>query len=132
MELPIHPMMVHFPIAFYLLEILLLSLWLFKKEETYCGFSRFVFSAAFIGMGAALLSGWLEVGGWKNIQGETAEHFYGAVAVGVIQTLRALYWYFGKPSGSKGATICLLSAIAGCAALIYTAYHGGELVYGKD
>ncbi len=132
MNLPIHPMMVHFPVALYLLEILLIAFWIFKKDAVYRRFALFVFRAAFLGMIASAVTGWLDAGGWNNIEGKTAAHFYGALTLGALQLGRFFYWHLGKPSGDKGARICLLTALAACAALMYTAYHGGELVYGTE
>ena len=130
MELPIHPALVHFPIALYFFELLLLSFWAFKKDGHYLRAALFTFRAAFFMMIAALASGWKEVGGWQHVTGEVAEHFWGAVSVGVIQLARGIYWHRGKLENKK-AMILILSALAGCAAVLYTAYHGGELVYGE-
>ena len=129
MSSPIHPMLVHFPIALYFLELVLLSIWFFRKDETFRRFAFFTFNVAFVFMTAALIAGWNDAGGTKGLMGEVKEHFYGAVWVSVIQLLRAGYWYLGKPRGGRGLVILLLSAILGYAAVIVTAYHGGEIVY---
>lgn len=130
MTLPLHPVMVHFPVAFYLLETVLIGLWIFKQEDTWRRFALFLFRAAGLGLLASLAAGWQDAGGWQNIEGKTAEHFYGAVVLAVLQIVRAVYWHKGKPALGKGAWICFGSSLLASAALIYTAHHGGELVYG--
>jgi uncharacterized membrane protein len=130
MKLPIHPMLVHFPIAFFFLEFFLLLLWHFRKDDIYRGFAVLTFHLALLFLIPTLAAGWLAAGGWEHITGEVREHFFGAVSVAVIQSARGLYWQFGKPNDDKGRGLLILSAIAGLAAVIYTGYHGAEIVYG--
>ena len=129
MNLPLHPALVHFPIALYFLELIILLTWVFRKDEMWRRFALFTFTTAFLFMTAALISGWNDAGGTKGLMGEVKEHFYGAVWVGVIQLARGSYWYIGKPRDNQGRVILLLSALFGYAAVIVTAYHGGEIVY---
>ncbi len=133
MSLPlIHPIIVHFPVAFYFLELFLIGLWLLKHDEQYRDFSLLVFRLSFIAMIAAILTGLIDTGGWDGIQGKVRPHFYGAVVMGALQSLRALYWYLGKPHSRREAWICFFSALLGCAAVVYTGYYGGEIVYGTE
>lgn len=128
----IHPITVHFPIAFYFLELFLIILWLWKRDEQFRDFSLLVFRLAFITMIAALIAGWIDTGGWDGIQGKVKPHFYGASGLFVFQVFRALYWQFGKPHSRAQVWICLLGSMLGCALVFYTAYYGGEIVYGTD
>lgn len=133
MELPlIHPITVHFPIALYFFELFLILLWFFKSDEPFRDFAFLTFRLAFLSMIAAVIAGLVDTGGFSGIQGMVKPHFSGAVVLFVIQILRGLYWVGKKPHTRGEALICLAGALLGCAAVIYTGYYGGEMVYSKD
>ena len=77
MKLPIliHPILVHFPIAFYFLELVLLSLWRFKKDNSYFRFARFTFRLGYLFMILAMAAGLIDVKG-SNILQEKCERTY--------------------------------------------------------
>ena len=131
MNLPIiHPLVVHFPIAFYFLELLLLIQWTRKKDPAYLRFSRFVFALGFIFMIAALASGFNDAGGFSGIRGPVQRHFYAAISVFVIYTLRAFVWKMGKPDDPRYRVLQLSGALIGNLLIALTGFYGGIVVYG--
>ena len=126
-----HPIFIHFPIAFYILELFLLILWQMKHDEFYRRFALFVFRLGYLFMITAVLSGLKDAGGIEHLLTHVRNHFFSAVALFIIYTVRALYWKFGKHQKSY-AKILLASAMLGVLAVMVTGYFGGELVYGGE
>ena len=93
MELPfvVHPIFVHFPIAFYLLELILLFFWLVKKEEYYFNFALFAFRIGYSSMIIAMIAGFIDTDGFEHIQGRVRTHFISALTVFTLYTLRAFF-----------------------------------------
>ena len=58
-----HPPLVHFPIAFYCLELLLLLFWQAKKDPAHLRFARFSFKLGYLFMLAAIVAGLKDAGG---------------------------------------------------------------------
>ncbi len=131
MNLLIHPIAVHFPIAFYFLELILLLIWAKKNDPIYLRFASFVFKAAFIGMIAAIAAGLYDVGGFEHIQGRVKTHFIWALSVLALQTLRAIFWRIGKQEQNHYRATQILFSAAGFILITITAYFGGLLVYGN-
>lgn len=131
MNFLIHPIAIHYPIAFYFLELLLLLIWMFKNDPKYLQFASFAFKAAFIGMIIAMAAGLYDVNGFENIQGRVKTHFIWALSVLSIQTLRAIFWRFGKPEQAHYRATQILFSAAGFILVTITAYFGGLLVYGN-
>ncbi len=125
MSTPLHPMLVHFPIAFYFLELLLLFFWAAQKQESYQQFALFTFKAGYLLMLAAIVAGLRDAGGFGRITGRVRPHFFWALAVFGIYTLRAFLW---KVKGSD-RNLQLWGALFGCIALAVAAYFGGEIVF---
>ncbi|MBI3999808.1 MAG: hypothetical protein HY351_04255, partial [Candidatus Omnitrophica bacterium] len=69
MTIPVHPMLVHFPIAFYFLELILLCGWAKRQDENYLNFARFTFRLGYLFMILAIVMGFLDAGGIPGIQG---------------------------------------------------------------
>jgi uncharacterized membrane protein len=130
MTLPIHPISVHFPIAFYFLELLLLVLWTIKKDPAYRRFALFAFKAACISMVVSIVTGWFLVKGFEGIQGKVKPHFFSALCLLVVSASRALLWKASKDE--KNGKALLLTAVVGFAIVMLTAYFGGDMVYGED
>ncbi len=131
MNLLIHPMTIHYPIAFYFLELLLLLIWAAKNDPIYLRFASFIFKVGFIGMIAAIAAGLYDVGGFEHIQGRVKTHFIWALSVLGIQTLRAIFWKVGKPEQGHYRATQILFSLAGFILITITAYFGGLLVYGN-
>ena len=126
---PLHPILVHFPIAFYFLELLLLVFWLKKRDSQYLRFSRIAFSLGYFFMAAAALAGFRDADGWKNITGMVRSHFYGAVSVIVFYTLRAVQLKMSKGEDARQVAIQFLGALVGNFLVMLTGFYGGRLVY---
>lgn len=129
MNLLIHPITVHYPIAFYVLELILLLLWNFKNNPAYFQFASFAFKAGYIGMLIAMAAGFYDAGGFAGIQGRVRTHFFAALSVFVLYTLRAFFWRFGKPEQNRYRATQILFAAAGNILVAITGYFGGLLVY---
>ncbi|OGW87145.1 MAG: hypothetical protein A3A81_06370 [Omnitrophica bacterium RIFCSPLOWO2_01_FULL_45_10b] len=131
MELPfvVHPIFVHFPIAFYLLELILLFFWLVKKEEYYFNFALFAFRIGYSSMIIAMIAGFIDTDGFEHIQGRVRTHFISALTVFTLYTLRAFFWRFGRKDERHYRLTHLLLAAAGNILVALTGYFGGMLVY---
>ncbi len=131
MKFPIHPITVHFPIAFYFLELILLFIWFSKRDPQYLKFASFVFKIAYVSMLIAIAAGFYDAGGFAGIEGGVRVHFFAAVSVFIVSTLRALFWRFGKPEQNHYRASQMLFALAGNILVAITGYFGGLLVYGS-
>ena len=125
-HLVFHPPLVHFPIAFYCLELLLLLFWQARKDPAYLRFARFSFNLGYLFMLAAIAAGLKDAGGLSGITGKVRPHFYSAAAVFVVYTARAFVWKFAPKENSK---VQLAGALFGTAVVLLTAFLGGEIVY---
>ena len=125
-----HPVLVHFPIAFYLLEVILIALWLKSHDSTKYNFARFTFWLGYGFMILAMMAGFFDAGGLKGITSIVRPHFYSALATGSIYTLRALYWYFARYNSPYYRWMLLAGALIGYSSVLVTGYFGGDIVYG--
>ena len=122
-------MFVHFPIAFYFLELLLLLFWAWKSDGGCLRFAAISFWAGYFFMLASLISGYAGADGWEHIAGATRKHFFMALLTLVFYSVRALYWRFAVVDSSKFRMTQLAGAMVGNILVAYTAYLGGMLVY---
>ena len=120
-----HPPLVHFPIAFYCLELLLLLFWRAKKDPAHLRFARFSFNLGYLFMLAAIVAGLKDAGGLAGIMGKVKPHFYSALTVFGIYTARVFVWKYAPKENS----IQLAGALLGTLAVLVTAFFGGEIVY---
>ena len=126
-----HPIMVHFPIAFYFLELLLLFFWVWKRDANYRRSALFVFKCGYLGMLAALATGLLDTGGLDGVAGKVRPHFFAALTVVIIYTARAFLWRRFKEGTPSEKRVLLGGALAGVCLVCLTAYYGGRIVYGS-
>ena len=126
----IHPIFVHFPIAFYFLELLLLLFWLGKKDEAYRRFALFVFRCGYLFMLAALVTGYYDAGAHFPPVKPVRPHFYAALSVFVFYTLRAAYWQWAREGQKFYRRVLLLGALLGNALVALAGFFGGKMVYG--
>ena len=126
-----HPIFIHFPIAFYFLELVLLFCWLKKKDSNYLNFARFTFRLGYLFMIVAMVAGFHDAGGLTGIRGRVRYHFMAAASVFTLYTLRAFFWRFGKVDRPSYKQTQLLFALAGNILVALTGYLGGLLVYAK-
>ena len=129
MKILLHPVLVHFPIAFYFLELLLLALWISRQDEAYHRFAEFSFGIGYLFMLISILAGLSDAGGFVNIHGLTALHAYSAAGIFIIYTLRGIYWRLAGKDQPGYALVQCLGALAGNGMIAYTSYRGGRLVY---
>ncbi len=129
MNFLIHPITIHYPIAFYFLELILLFVWIRKNDPQYLRFASFVFKAGYFGMIIAICAGLFDAGGFDGIQGRVKTHFIAAISVLIVQSSRALFWRFGKQEQAHYRMTQILFSLAGNIFIVITAYFGGALVY---
>ena len=127
--MPIHPMIVHFPIAFCVLEFFCLLRWQWKKDPTYLRFARGAFFLTLAVIPVAMAAGLYDTNGLKGIRGEVREHVIAALVFLGATVVRFPVWRFGKKEGSPSAFLLLASSLVALAAMMVTSYRGGELVY---
>ncbi len=125
----LHPIFIHFPIAFYVLECFLLGLYFFKKDGHYRRFALFVFRLAYLFGIAAMLTGLKDAGGLSKLKGDLLTHALFAAGLFLWNTLRAVYWHKAKPETPNYALFLLLGAVISVAITFLTGLEGGELVY---
>ena len=132
-EIPYHPMLVHFPIALYVLEAVLLIFWAVKKDTAFRRFALFVFRAGYLTMIAAWITGYFEGGGLPDIlKYERLEnHFTAATTLLIFYTLRAGVWKGIKPGSAADHWIHLAGALIGCVIVAVTGYFGGLMVHSR-
>lgn len=122
MNLPaLHPALIHFPIGLYFFEMILLMLWLVKKDSQYKHVALICFKVAYVAMWLALVSGLIDVQGFAGITDEIRPHFFAALCVAVLQTFRALHWRFrGDKETIRDASISLSYAVAAYTLVLVT------------
>jgi uncharacterized membrane protein len=124
---PLHPVFVHFPIALYFFELMLLGLWAARGDSEYRRFARLAFQVGYAFMIVAMIAGYYDAGG---IVPRVRLHFFSAVGVFVVYTVRAFYWWKARDGAPNDMPRLLVGALAGCAVVMLTAYLGGEMVFG--
>ena len=130
LPMPVHPIFIHFPIALFFLELLFLLFAVTKQDDFYRRAALFTFRIAFLGMLTAMGTGLVDTGGFDGIAGKVRPHYFGALAVAVIQMARGILWHVGPQDAKKIKILFGLSLIA-YAAIIFTGFEGGEIVYSE-
>ena len=126
-----HPLFVHFPIALSFFEIFLLSLAGLKKNKEYLNFARLTFHVLAVCLIATLLAGWRDAGGSiaDLFEGGVEPHFYSACVFSLIVLVRFALWKRFQPDHPRSLNVQFVGSLVMIAAVIVTAYWGGELVY---
>ena len=124
-----HPMLVHFPIAFYFLELVLLVLWTSKRDDSYLRFALLSFKFGYFFMIVAMAAGLKDVGGISNITGAVRTHVYGALSVFAFYTVRAFLWRSTRGAIPAYRFTHLFGAVIGNVLVLVTGYFGGRLVF---
>jgi len=119
-------MLVHFPIALYCFEFLLLSIWLFKKDGYFSRFAYLTFKCAFIMTPVAMIAGYIDAGGITSI---VRNHFFSAVAVLAINSIRFFVWRYTIQRESARPVWLWGSGLLSLVMVAVTADLGGDLVY---
>lgn len=128
----VHPILVHFPIAFYFLELVLLLFWIAKQDPNYLRFALFSFKSGYVFMILAIIAGFVDAGGFDHITGRVRTHFFAASSVFALYTVRAFFWRFAKADEKFYQPTHVLFALAGNLLVAITGYFGGVLVYGSN
>ena len=124
-----HPPLVHFPIAFYFLELILLLFWQAKNDPAYRRFALFSFRTGYLLMLAAMMAGYVDSGGQFPVPKPVRPHAFSALAVFGFYTLRAGYWQWANAKGKFYRNFLLLGALIGTALVFWTGFLGGKLVH---
>ncbi len=127
--MPLHPPLVHFPIAFYFLELVLLLFWLRRQDPAYRRFALFSFRMGYFLMLAAMVAGYVDTGGRFPVPKPVRPHALSALVVFGFYTLRAGYWRWAKEGGKFYQRALIAGALIGTAIVFWTAFLGGKLVY---
>jgi uncharacterized membrane protein len=130
---PLHPMTVHFPIAFYLSGVLLTLIYLWRANKSVEQFAYWSFILSFIGTIVACVVGLIDQSqlGLNDPRRATVNnHITASVTLLIINGL-LIYMRLRWPdvlSGKHRWTYLGLMAL-GVAAVLTTAWLGGELVF---
>ena len=130
---PLHPMTVHFPIAFYLLGILLTAGYLWQGRTEYDRFAYWCFLLSSLGVLVTSLTGLVDQNRLELTDPRrdlVDDHITAAVALLIINGL-IIYLRLRRADilNSPQRWIYMGLLAAGTAALLVTAWLGAELVY---
>ena len=124
-----HPAYVHFPIAFYFLEMGLLIGWVTQGDQSYHFFSEMAFDLGYKFMLLTMLTGFVAAGGFSHIIGDVAKHFYYAVGLFFFYSVRRFYAKKADVHMSYYPWIQLAGSVVGCLLTAWVAFYGGKLIY---
>ena len=124
-----HPAFVHFPIAFYFLEMGLLLGWVTQGDQSCHYFSEVAFELGYKFMLMTMLTGFIAAGGFDGITGDVARHFYYAIALFLYYSLRRFYVKKADLHTSYYPWLQVAGSIVGCLLLTWVAFYGGKLIY---
>lgn len=130
---PLHPMFVHFPIALYLLGVLLTLGYLWRRTPDYERFAYWAFLLAWVAVAVAALAGLIDLGSLAPDDPRRAvinNHITSGVALLIINGL-VLYFRFRWPDVLAGSRrwVYLALMVTGIVAVVLTGWLGGKLVY---
>jgi len=125
LKIMLHPIFVHFPIAFYFLELVLIILWITKEDSEYRRFSYFVFWVGYAFMLVAMTAGLFDAGGLAGIRGVVKRHVTAALVVFGVFTARAVFYWATRKEPEKYRLVKLAGALIGNAAVAYAGFLGG-------
>jgi uncharacterized membrane protein len=130
---PLHPMFVHFPIALYLLGVLLTLGYFWRRTTDAERFAFWAFVMAWIGAGFAALTGLIDLGSLAPDDARRASinnHITSGVALLIISGLVVYFrfrWANVLVSSRRWVYLALMAA--GVVAVVVTGWLGGKLVY---
>lgn len=132
-QLVIHPVFVHFPIAFAVLEMITLIVAKRKNNPNYLQFAQFVFTCMLLSMPLALISGSIDAKGIKNIleNEEIREHFIAAQAFFVFSIARFFHWRACNKKGCYPVALLIALSVLSTGLALLSGKLGGDLVYGE-
>ena len=129
---PLHPMTVHFPIAFYLLGVLLTLGYLWQKQSDYERFAYWAFVLSWLAAGLASLVGLIDQSRLELNDPRRAQvnnHITAGVVLLIINGLLVYMRFRWANALTRHRWTYLSLMAAGLVAVLTTAWLGGELVY---
>ena len=130
MDLPIHPITVHFPIAFLVGAFLFEAVSLIFKREHLHQTAWYLFIVGALACVVSVTTGLLEANRLNLHHPELYEHrLFGLLTTGVSLTGVLIVWFLRKKR-LRLARPVLMGFLLAIVILVYlTGSHGGELVY---
>ena len=125
-EILFHPPLVHFPIAFFVLEFILLGLWFRRGDPAYRRFALFSFRLGYGLILPTMIAGLVDAQGLPPM---VRPHFLSALSLFLLSTVRAFQWRFQRREGRKGAAFLLAGSLLTCLVVGVTGYFGGKLAF---
>lgn len=130
---PLHPMTIHFPIALYLLGVLLTLGYLWRRQPDYERFAYWSFLLSWLAVVVASIAGLFDQNQLElddPRQAQVNPHITAAVSLLVINGL-LVYMRLRWPTVLNGSRrwLYLGLMLAGVVAVVTTGWLGGELVY---
>jgi uncharacterized membrane protein len=130
---PFHPLVVHFPIALYLLGVLFSGGFLWRRSVDYERFAYWSFVLSWISVGVAALVGLADMGALAPDDPRRISlnnHITAGVALLIVNGLLVYYrfrWANVLTGARRWQYLALMTA--GLVAVIVTGWLGGNLVY---
>jgi len=130
---PLHPRVVHFPVALSLVGVLFLALGMFRAREGWIRYGQLSLFLGWLGIMAAIITGLIDQAAAPEEAAVTAvinQHITAGIAL-VIASGLALYWPLrNKKLWASSARWGYLALLAGIVALVLIeGWLGGKLVY---
>jgi uncharacterized membrane protein len=126
---PIHPMLVPFPIAFFVAVFVTDLLYVLRGEAVWAGASYWLLIAGLVTAALAALAGLADFLGERRIRGLGIAwaHMIGNVAAVVLQLVNLLIRLDDRTVAVEGLGVILSGVVV--ALLLVTGWLGGDLVY---
>lgn len=132
---PLHPVIVHFPVALLLLAGLFGLLSLFVKREFWKGLTLKSLIGGVIFSPLAVITGLIEE---QNLEHNEAVHeiliihkYNGLAILFFFQILIVWYWLRRLLMGNKEYILWVISLLLGTVLVLFQGYLGGEMVFGN-
>lgn len=130
---PIHPAMVHFPLALLVFAFIFLIFYLFKRDAKYLNIVYYSFLGGIVGLALAILSGTFDENKLEPneaLHEKIEKHETNAYVSGAVFFMLLTWFEIRKKMMAKKELI-LFTCIFFLALLhiIFTSYIGGQMVY---
>ena len=126
---PIHPMLVPFPIVFFVSTLVVDLLYIGYGNETFVTASLWLLAAGLVTAALAAVTGLTDFIGDRQVRslGDARKHMIGNVTAVVLEAVNLFLRYTGGADFVASLGV-ILSAVA-VLLLVYTGWKGGELVF---
>ena len=126
----VHPSVVHFPLALFPASVACDALGLLRQDDALLSAGRFLMSAAAMSAAVAGLAGFAaQEGVYANDDAHDLLVTHRNVNVGLVILTALLAFQRRRRKRPSAGYMCV--ALGGFAAMTYTAYLGGKMVYSK-